>query len=127
MLNLALVSAAAFLNPAPAAPVALPVSTNFYSHDAAEFQRRDERRAYREGRRDGRREARNNRYWRGNDGRYYCRRDNGTTGLLVGAGVGALAGNAIAGRGDKTLGAVIGGLGGAAIGREIDRGNVRCR
>ncbi|MBL0966404.1 MAG: glycine zipper 2TM domain-containing protein, partial [Blastomonas sp.] len=57
----------------------------------------------------------------------YCRRDKGTTGLLVGAGVGALAGNAIAGRGDKTLGAVIGGLGGAAIGREIDRGNVRCR
>ncbi len=51
MLNLALASAAAFLNPAPAAPVALPVSTNFYSQDAAEFQRRDERRAYREGRR----------------------------------------------------------------------------
>jgi len=126
MLNLDLASGAAFLNPAPAAPAALPVSTNFYAQEAADFQRRDERRAYREGRRDGRREARD-RYWRGNDGRYYCRRDNGTTGLLVGAGVGALAGNAIAGRGDKTLGAVIGGLGGAAIGREIDRGNVRCR
>ena len=40
--------------------------------------------------------------WRGRDGRYYCRRDNGTTGLLIGAGVGALAGHEIAGNGDRT-------------------------
>jgi hypothetical protein len=126
MLNLALASAAAFLSPTPAAPAALPIASAFDFQQAAQFDR-GERRAYREGRRDGRRQARNNRYWRGNDGRYYCRRDNGTTGLLVGAGVGALLGNEIAGRGDKTLGAVIGGLGGAALGREIDRGNVRCR
>jgi hypothetical protein len=26
----------------------------------------------------------NDRVWRGNDGRYYCKRDNGTTGLIIG-------------------------------------------
>lgn len=128
MLTLALASAAALLNPAPANPVALPVTTNFYSQDVAQFDRRDERRAYREGRRDGRQQARyNGRYWRGNDGQYRCQRSNGTTGLLVGAGVGALIGDQVAGRGDKTLGAVIGGLGGAAAGRAIDRSRVSCR
>ena len=43
------------------------------------------------------------RYWRGNDGRYRCRKSNGTTGLLVGAGAGAL------------------------LGREVDRNNSRPR
>lgn len=131
MLNLALASAAALLNPAPAGPVALPVPTSFHSQEVAQFDRRD-RRAYRDGRRDGRREARRNaryegRYWRGNDGRYRCQRSNGTTGLLVGAGLGALLGDQVAGRGDKTLGAVVGGLGGAAAGRAIDRSRVSCR
>lgn len=67
------------------------------------------------------------RIWRGNDGRYYCRRDNGTTGLVIGAGVGALAGHELAGRGDKTLGAILGGVVGGLLGREIDRGSIRCR
>lgn len=67
------------------------------------------------------------RIWRGDDGRYYCRRDNGTTGLIIGAGVGALAGHEIAGRGDRTLGAIIGGVAGGLLGREIDRGSLRCR
>jgi len=65
--------------------------------------------------------------WRGNDGKYYCRRDNGTTGLVIGAGVGALAGHELAGRGDKTLGTILGGVVGAVIGREIDRGSLQCR
>ena len=67
------------------------------------------------------------RMWRGDDGRYYCRRDNGTTGLVIGAGVGALAGHEIAGPGDRTLGAILGGAIGAIVGREIDRGSLRCR
>ena len=71
--------------------------------------------------------SRNDRAWRGSDGRYYCKRDNGTTGLIIGAGVGALAGNQIAGRGDKTLGTIIGGVGGGLLGREIDKGDVKCR
>ena len=65
--------------------------------------------------------------WRGRDGRYYCKRDNGTTGLVIGAGVGALAGHELAGRGDKTLGAILGGAVGAVLGREIDRGSLSCR
>ena len=66
------------------------------------------------------------RIWRGRDGRYYCRRDNGTTGLLVGAGVGALIGHEVAGRGDRTLGAILGGAAGALLGRTIDRSKTRC-
>ncbi|MBX7526643.1 glycine zipper 2TM domain-containing protein [Qipengyuania vesicularis] len=74
-----------------------------------------------------RRITRNSYMWRGRDGRYYCKRDNGTTGLVIGAGVGALAGHELAGRGDKVLGAVLGGAVGAIIGREIDRGSLSCR
>lgn len=70
---------------------------------------------------------RDTRIWRGRDGRYYCRKENGTTGLLIGAGVGALAGRELAGRGDRTLGALLGAVGGAILGREIDRSNSRCR
>ena len=69
---------------------------------------------------------RDTRVWRGDDGRYYCRRDNGTTGLLVGAGVGALIGHEVAGRGDRTLGAILGGAAGALLGRTIDRSSTRC-
>lgn len=72
-----------------------------------------------------RRVTRNDRIWRGDDGRYYCRRDNGTTGLIIGAGVGALAGREIAR--DRTLGAIIGAAAGGLLGREIDKGSMRCR
>jgi len=74
-----------------------------------------------------RRITRSSYMWRGDDGRYYCRRDNGTTGLVIGAGVGALAGHELAGHGDKVLGAILGGAVGAIIGREIDRGSLQCR
>jgi hypothetical protein len=83
----------------------------------------------RDNRRDARRErrlARNDRVWQ-NNGRYYCRRSDGTTGTVIGAGLGALAGNTIAGRGDKTLGTILGGVGGGLLGRSIDRGDLRCR
>ena len=70
---------------------------------------------------------RNTRVWRGNDGRYYCRKDNGTTGLLIGAAVGGLVGHEVAGRRDRTLGTVLGAVGGAFLGREIDRSGSRCR
>lgn len=70
---------------------------------------------------------RDTRIWRGDDGRYYCRKENGTTGLLVGAGVGALIGHEVAGRGgDRTLGAILGAAGGALLGRAIDRSSTRC-
>lgn len=70
---------------------------------------------------------RDTRTWRGDDGRWYCRRDNGTTGLIVGGAVGGLIGNEVAGRGgDRTLGVILGAAGGALLGREIDRGGSRC-
>lgn len=65
--------------------------------------------------------------WRGKDGRTYCRRKNGTTGLVVGAAAGALAGRAIDTRGERATGTILGAAGGALLGREIDKGRRRCR
>ena len=59
--------------------------------------------------------------WRGKDGRLYCRRSDGTTGLIVGAVGGALVGRAIDTSGDRTLGTLGGAALGALAGREIDR------
>jgi uncharacterized protein YcfJ len=69
----------------------------------------------------------NTRIWRDNDGRYRCKKDNGTTGLLIGGAVGGLAGHEIAGNGDKLLGTVLGAAGGALLGREIAKDKYRCR
>ena len=66
------------------------------------------------------------RYWRGDDGRYYCRKSNGTTGLIVGAAAGALAGRAIDTRGERTTGSILGAAAGALLGREVQR-EVKCR
>ncbi|MEM7666648.1 MAG: glycine zipper 2TM domain-containing protein [Pseudomonadota bacterium] len=74
-----------------------------------------------------RRISRRDRVWRGRDGRYYCERGNGTTGLIIGAAGGALLGRAIDTRGDRTVGTLLGGALGAVLGREIDRGGARCR
>ncbi|GGD88787.1 hypothetical protein GCM10011515_05570 [Tsuneonella deserti] len=70
----------------------------------------------------------NTRVWRGDNGQYYCKRSNGTTGLLIGGAGGALLGREIAGRnGDRTLGAILGAAGGALLGRAIDKSSTRCR
>ncbi len=70
----------------------------------------------------------NTRVWQGDDGRYYCRKSNGTTGLVIGAAGGALLGREIAGRnGDRTLGAILGAAGGALLGRQIQKSASRCR
>ncbi len=69
----------------------------------------------------------NDEVYRGSDGRYYCRRSDGTTGLVVGAGAGALLGNAIDGGRNRVGGTVIGGVLGALLGREVERNaDVRC-
>lgn len=65
--------------------------------------------------------------WRGKDGRMYCRRTDGTTGLLVGAVGGALVGRTIDTRGDRTLGTLGGAAAGALLGREIDREGSKSR
>ena len=61
---------------------------------------------------------------RGSDGRYYCRRSDGSTGLVVGALGGAALGGIIGG---DALGALVGAAGGAVLGTSIDRGQVHCR
>ncbi len=83
---------------------------------------------YRDGRyyRERRLTARD-RIYAGRDGRYYCRRPDGTTGLIVGGAVGALIGRSIDNGRSSLLGTLIGGGVGAALGREIARGSVRCR
>ena len=90
-------------------------------YDAARYYRRDDRR-YRPIRL-----GRNDRIYRGYDNRYYCRRDDGTTGLIVGTMVGAVLGNVIAPGGSKVLGTILGGGAGALIGRAIDDGDMVCR
>ena len=115
----------AIAQPAPASPTL----TAFGDDDDRRYRRGRGHRVYddRERYYEPRRISRRDRMWRGDDGRYYCKRDNGTTGLVIGAGVGALAGHEIAGSGDRTLGAILGGAVGALVGREIDRGSLQCR
>ena len=64
--------------------------------------------------------------WQGRDGRYYCRRGNGTTGLVIGAAGGALLGRAIDTRGERATGTILGAAAGALLGREVQR-SMRCR
>jgi hypothetical protein len=65
--------------------------------------------------------------YRDNDGRYYCRKPDGTTGLVVGGLAGGVLGNIIAPGGSKTIGTILGAGAGALAGRAVDRGSVRCR
>ena len=67
------------------------------------------------------------RYWRGEDGRYYCRRGDGTVGLLVGAALGALVGRSIDTHGERVTGTVLGAAAGALIGNKLAEGPTRCR
>jgi hypothetical protein len=67
------------------------------------------------------------RYWQGSDGRYYCRRSNGTTGLIIGAAGGALIGRAIDSHGSRATGTILGAAIGAVAGRAVERSRkVRC-
>lgn len=106
-----------------------------YDRYDVRYDRRDRRR-YRDDRRvyddygryyEPREVRRGDRVWQGRDGRYYCQRDNGTTGLIIGAAGGALIGRAIDTRGDRTVGTLLGAALGGVLGREIDRGSARCR
>jgi hypothetical protein len=66
--------------------------------------------------------------YRGSDGRYYCKRNDGTTGLIVGGVAGAVAGNVVDGGRHRTAGTLIGGALGALAGKAIEQnGDVRCR
>ena len=69
----------------------------------------------------------NDQIYRDNNGGYYCKRRDGTTGTIVGGLAGGVLGNVIAPGGSKTLGTILGAAGGALIGNQVDRKNVRCR
>ena len=64
--------------------------------------------------------------WRGRDGRTYCRKSDGTTGLIVGGVGGALVGRAVDTRGERATGTILGAAAGALIGKEVDSKR-RCR
>jgi len=56
-----------------------------------------------------------------------CKKSSGIGGALVGGAIGALAGNRIAGSGNRLAGSLIGGGVGAVAGAAIDQGTDRCR
>ena len=120
---------AAILAATVAAPMAIPTAAVAQRHGDYRWNGDsgrgwDPADHYRGGSYRERRLSRNDRIYRGHDGRYYCRRSDGTTGLVIGALAGGVLGNAVGG---DTLSALIGGAGGALLGRSIDRGNVHCR
>jgi len=100
---------------------ALAMTAGAFVPTAADAQGR-----YRHGYNDYNRYGYNQPYY-GRSGRHYynyrarekCR--DGDGGTIVGAIAGGLLGNSVAGRGDRTLGAVLGAAGGALAGRAIDR------
>lgn len=69
------------------------------------------------------------RVYAGYDGRYYCRRSDGTTGLIIGGAAGGILGNVIDGGRSRIVGTLLGGAAGALAGKSIDQNNaqVRCR
>ena len=68
--------------------------------------------------------GRDDQVYRGRDGRAYCKRNDGTTVLVIGGVGGGVLGNIVGG---GTLGTLLGAGGGALLGRSIDRGKVKCR
>lgn len=97
-----------------------------YNHRGDQYDRDRSRRDNREYRRQRRRLGDNDRIYRHRDGSYYCKRDDGTTGTIVGAIAGGVLGNVIAPGDSKTLGTIIGAVGGGIAGRAIDRNDISC-
>jgi hypothetical protein len=95
-----------------------PFATDY---DASRYYRDDPR--YQE-----RRLGPNDEIYRGSDGRYYCKRSDGTTGLVLGMVGGAALGNLLDGGHNRTAGTLLGGALGALLGQAIDQNSdVRCR
>lgn len=69
------------------------------------------------------------RIYRGENGQYYCRRNDGTTGLIVGGAAGGILGNLIDGGHSRIVGTLLGGAAGALAGKSIDQNQseIRCR
>ena len=63
------------------------------------------------------------RVYAGADGRYYCKRNDGTTGLIVGGAAGGILGNVIDGGHSRIVGTLLGGAAGALAGKAVDQNN----
>lgn len=92
---------------------------------------REDEHAYRAYRADERRHERRvvryeERIWRGDDGRVYCHRSDGTTGLIVGAVAGGVIGNRLARGQSAVLGTILGAGAGALIGQAVEKNSVYC-
>jgi hypothetical protein len=111
------------------APAANYYNNNSYPGDRDE-NGYDPSRYYRSG--DNYRErvlSADERVYAGNDGRYYCKRSDGTTGLVIGGAAGGILGNVIDGGRSRIVGTLLGGAAGALAGKAIDQNQsqVRCR
>ena len=71
----------------------------------------------------------NDRVYAGQDGRYYCKRNDGTTGLIIGAAGGGILGNVIDGGRSRIVGSLLGAAAGGLAGRAVEQNNsqIRCR
>lgn len=87
----------------------------------------DPSRDYRAGNYQERVLSSNDRVYAGTDGRYYCKRSDGTTGLIIGAAGGGILGNVIDGGRSRTVGTLLGAAVGGLAGRSIDQSQIRCR
>lgn len=65
--------------------------------------------------------------WKDSQGRYRCKRPDGTTGLIVGGAAGALVGRAVDTKGERATGTILGAAAGALLGRSVERSRSRCR
>ncbi len=120
VITLAAAGLAAIATPVAAGPPAHAAAWDNASPSAS-FQYANHRRGHRG------RHGYDGRVWRDDDGRYRCRRDDGTVGLLIGGAAGALVGREIDGGRDRAAGTIIGGVAGALLGREVDRSDApRC-
>ena len=116
-------------SPPPPPPGGYQGGNQGYNDDRYE-QNYDASRYYRDGSNYQERSlAADDRVYRGSDGKYYCRRSDGTTGLIVGAASGGVLGNVIDGGHSRTAGTLIGAAIGALAGKAVDQQNaqVRCR
>ncbi|SOB81022.1 Glycine zipper 2TM domain-containing protein [Sphingomonas guangdongensis] len=94
----------------PATPAMAQRYDRGYSYDRGDRYGYNDRRVYRGGDR---------RYYNNYRARQKC--NDGDGGTIIGGVAGGLLGNQIAGRGDRTLGAILGAAAGALAGRAIDR------
>ena len=103
-----------------AAPVAAQTYDNNYSWNGDRDSDWDPAHHYRDGKYEERQLAAEDRVYRGSDGRYYCKRSDGTTGLVLGAVGGGLIGHALGG---GVLGTLLGAGGGGLLGKHLDQKN----